>query len=491
MPYSSRSPQRLLNRVFLLELLLILTLGGIAAWRGQDALLRAAVPVGAAGWLLALYALTRSDQSDWAPWRGVLLFAASWLIFPLFKAIRLFWIGTTYDAPLLALDRALWGGRSLPEHVFSWEAPWLSELLSAGYFAFYFVVLLPIAWAAVKRRTPEGQRFLQGIVLMYLVGFAGYLLVPAGGPYMAFPDAFPYPPQGGPMTAFLVGLVAQGITGMDVFPSLHSGVSVFVWGFFLSGGYRLATLLLTPVVAAIVIATVYLRYHYGIDVMAGILLAALVLWRVRASREKTAVEQGLPLNKSFAGKGVFPAQWAFTLLFPLRGLIFSARELIRRLDLRETMDVLEVGPGPGYFSIPLARALSRGRLVLADIQQEMLDRARRRIGRAAQKQPHGSFAAVDYHRCDGAAFPFADASFDRIVLVAVIGEVDRQAHYLREFHRLLRQGGVLSLTELAGDPDHLSIDALLALGAAGGFVPDGQFGGKWSHTVNLRKAPGA
>lgn len=135
--------------------------------------------------------------------------------------------------------------------------------------------------------TADAQSFLLGINLMYMLGFIGYLLVPAGGPYLAFPAEFPYPPQGGPMTTFLVNLVAQGITGMDVFPSLHSGVTIYVWGFFLLNGYRRTALLLTPVMLSIVVATVYLRYHYGVDLLAGILLAILVL-AMTAWRRKTS-----------------------------------------------------------------------------------------------------------------------------------------------------------------------------------------------------------
>lgn len=191
------------------------------------------------------------------------------------------------------------------------------------------------------------------------------------------------------------------------------------------------------------------------------------------------------LSKSFASKGVFPARWAFTLLLPLRGLIFSAAELVRRLTLQPSMQVLEVGPGPGYFSIPLARALPEGRLVLADIQPEMLAHARRRIERVQNQGV--PLAQIEYHLCNGVTFPFADRSFDRIVLVTVLGEVDHRDDYLREFHRLLKAGGILSLSELAGDPDQLSVETITALGAAAGFVLDQQFNGRWNETVNLRK----
>jgi hypothetical protein len=274
--------------LFALELLAIWLMGSIATWRGGDALLQASSVIGALVLLVAWRSLRASPGSAWAPWRGALLFAANWLIFPLFKAIRMAWIDYTVDAPLLALDRALWGGLSLPEHAIALERVGLSEVFSAGYFAFYFVVLIPVIWFAYKHARREAQVFFLGLHLMYLLGFAGYVLMPAGGPYMAFPDVFPYPVQGRTITRFLTGLVAQGTTGMDVFPSLHSGVTVYIWGFCLLGGrrYRAAAVTLTPMLLCIVVATVYLRYHYGIDLLAGIALALGVLWIVQSFRKR-------------------------------------------------------------------------------------------------------------------------------------------------------------------------------------------------------------
>ena len=62
-------------------------------------------------------------------------------------------------------------------------------------------------------------------------------------------------------------------------------------------------------------------------------------------------------KKSFSSKGIFPHQWAFTLLIPLRNLVLSPKKLIKRIKITPLMSVLEVGPGPGYFSVPVAKYL--------------------------------------------------------------------------------------------------------------------------------------
>ena len=278
--------ERWIGWAFCAQLLLILVLGGIGAARMDDPTLRTATFLGGGAWLALLLATASSTGSNWASYRGLLQFVACWLIFPLFKGIALVFISHRADASLLALDRALWGGASLTEHLLAWQRPWLSELLSTGYFLFYFLVLLPVIGFARQRDDLESRAFFLGLTTMYLIGFAGYLLVPASGPYAAFPEVFAYPVQGGAMTAFLTKLVAAGITGMDVFPSLHSGIGVYVLGFFALGGHRRIALLLAPIVMALVLATVYLRYHYGIDVLAGLLLAALVLILVQRYRKE-------------------------------------------------------------------------------------------------------------------------------------------------------------------------------------------------------------
>ena len=177
---------------------------------------------------------------------------------------------------------------------------------------------------------------------------------------------------------------------------------------------------------------------------------------------------------------LFPHQLAFTLLIPLRNWALSPAELVRRLDLQPQQRILEVGCGPGYFSPALARAVPQGSLVLADIQPEMLAKARQRL-----EKRH--ITNAEYHLCSGSSFPFARGSFHRIVLVTVLGEVAEQAAYLAEFHRLLAPDGLLSISEAAGDADKLSRTELIQLLEQYGFSPVQQFGNDRNYTLNFGK----
>lgn len=123
-----------------------------------------------------------------------------------------------------------------------------------------------------------------------------------------------------------------------------------------------------------------------------------------------------------AGTSPFPHQATFILDNPIRRAAMKPARIIDRLGLTGSEHVLEIGPGPGFFSVEIARRLTDGRPDLFDIQPEMLAKARRQLERAG-------FRAVGFttgHASEG--FPFEDNSFDVALLAAVIGEgPDKQA----------------------------------------------------------------
>ncbi|MBN1634376.1 MAG: methyltransferase domain-containing protein [Ignavibacteria bacterium] len=184
--------------------------------------------------------------------------------------------------------------------------------------------------------------------------------------------------------------------------------------------------------------------------------------------------------KRLTSKGIFPYQYAFTLLIPLRNIFLSPKKLIKRLELKEDLNVLEVGPGPGYFSLKVAKFLTSGKLVLADIQQEMLDYARKRINKKG-------LTNLEYYLCDGYTFNFPDNTFDRIFMVTVIGEVENKNEYLEEFFRIMKKGGILSISEQAGDPDKMSINEIREPVENIGFEFHRRYGNKRNFTINFKK----
>lgn len=169
------------------------------------------------------------------------------------------------------------------------------------------------------------------------------------------------------------------------------------------------------------------------------------------------------------------------LLNPLRNLVLSPKSLVKRLDLEPEFRVLELGPGPGYFSPEVARSLSEGRLVLVDVQEEMLEMARERLDGKG-------FANVEYYRADAVSLPLEGESFDVVFLVAVLGEVPERSSCLREIRRVLRSEGILSITEMKlGDPDFIPMPELLESAKSAGFRQNRQYVGRFSYTVGFKR----
>lgn len=154
--------------------------------------------------------------------------------------------------------------------------------------------------------------------------------------------------------------------------------------------------------------------------------------------------------------------------------------MLKRLDLRPDSRVLELGPGPGYYSIDVAKAVPRGRLILVDVQPEMLAMARERL-------EHAGLTNVEYVPADAASLPLEAGSVDVAFMVAVLGEVPAPSDVLNETRRVLRPGGMLSLTErMVFVPHSFPSSDVVKMATAAGFEHTAGYEGPLSSTLNFR-----
>ncbi len=176
----------------------------------------------------------------------------------------------------------------------------------------------------------------------------------------------------------------------------------------------------------------------------------------------------------------FSYKHASHLLNPLRRLLLSPKKLVKRLELRTNSKVLELGPGPGYFSLEVARSIPEGMLVLVDIQQEMLDMARKRLEKKG-------ISNVQYSMGDAHSLHAVRESYDVVFLASVLGEVSDKRGCLREVHGVLQPNGLLSITEQPHDPHFLPKSEVLGLAREEGFCFERSFGRANNYTANFRK----
>jgi len=180
------------------------------------------------------------------------------------------------------------------------------------------------------------------------------------------------------------------------------------------------------------------------------------------------------------GRGICPHQLSFLLESGFRRLILSPETLADRLELKQDARVIELGPGPGYFSRAVARRIPKGCLLLVDLQREMLHKAGKKLQKSGLRN-------VAFVQANGSALPIPSDAADCVFLVAVLGEVVDSRACLREIHRALRPGGLLSITEQPGDPDFVPLPNARELAESVGFRFEKVYGGGKNYTASFRK----
>jgi len=178
------------------------------------------------------------------------------------------------DAWLAGLDLSIFG-----VHPGVWMEriihPALTTVLQLCYTSYYF---LPIALCLIlyfRGERDAFERSVFGIVLGFFVSYVGYILVPALGPRFFIGDMFHADLMRGHIAAAINDTLnlLEG-ENRDAFPSGHTEVVLIVllyawryrrWYFWLA----------LPLVSGLIFSTVYLRYHYAVDVIAGVILAPL------------------------------------------------------------------------------------------------------------------------------------------------------------------------------------------------------------------------
>lgn len=187
----------------------------------------------------------------------------------------------------LARGDAFLLGEGFHAWLVSIRTPLATEILQLCYASFFLLPLVLVVTLVIRGKTAETHALLFAVPATFLISYAIYMLLPARSP--GFLDATLAPAEGLWVAPYLWAQIRDAAEGVyDAFPSGHTAVTLVVLWY----AWRLdrvAFAILLPIGSGLILSTVYLQYHYLLDLPAGALLAAaVVLWEAALRRRHQA-----------------------------------------------------------------------------------------------------------------------------------------------------------------------------------------------------------
>ena len=159
-------------------------------------------------------------------------------------------------------------------------SPELTDFMYFSYSSFLFYILLFTMYLYVRKNYHAFRETLVSVILTFYIGYVGYVIFPAVGPKFTMAHLFETSLSGSYITdrlSFLMDYEISEYTRRDCFPSLHNGV-IFLILLFAFKHQKTYAFIFLPFAIALFISTLYLRYHYFIDMIAGFILATAMFY---------------------------------------------------------------------------------------------------------------------------------------------------------------------------------------------------------------------
>ncbi len=180
---------------------------------------------------------------------------------------------------------------------------------------------------------------------------------------------------------------------------------------------------------------------------------------------------------------ICPWWLGYFLANPVRKLMHNPRQILGP-HVREEMTALDIGPGMGFFTLPMASMVGeKGHVIAVDLQEKMLGSLRRRANRA------GLAGRIETRLCSATSLNIDDLSekVDFALAFAVLHELPDIPRALQSIARTLRSGGQLLIAEPNGHVSDVAFGKTIASAEACGLSMIDQPRIRYSHSALLTK----
>ena len=173
------------------------------------------------------------------------------------------------EAWLFGIQPSLWLSARFPNI-------WITELMNLGYFSYYFIIV-GFVLMALYRKPEQFNRLLFIISQSFIIYYLLFILIPSWGPQFYFPAPDNQANEGIFFQKIIAFIQQQGETATGAIPSSHVGIT-FIIAMVSFRHFRSYFWWVLPFALLLFCSTVYIKAHYLIDVLAGLISAPLILF---------------------------------------------------------------------------------------------------------------------------------------------------------------------------------------------------------------------
>ncbi len=178
-----------------------------------------------------------------------------------------------FDPILVKIENLLFGTQLSLQFSNLISNQWFSELMHFGYFSYYLIISgIPLLFYLKARNEFEKTMFI--IITSFCLYYLAFIVFPSIGPQFYFSVEQRAVPDGYVFERIMNIIIAVAETKTGAFPSSHVGI-VIIFLIIIAQHFKKYLYVLIPLTTILILSTVYIKAHYAIDIIAGIITGVL------------------------------------------------------------------------------------------------------------------------------------------------------------------------------------------------------------------------
>lgn len=188
------------------------------------------------------------------------------------------------DPFLYKSEELLLGFHPSISFAYAFPSKWYSELMHFGYFSYYLMAFGTLLLFYFNRNQEFGKVMFI-ILASFFIYYLIFSIIPSIGPQFYLPAEDQKVPEGFIFQKIMRFILTHAESETAAFPSSHVGMAI-IYLIILFKDFKRYFYILIPFTLILIFSTVYIKAHYAIDVIAGLISAPIVFKLAKTTRLK-------------------------------------------------------------------------------------------------------------------------------------------------------------------------------------------------------------